>query len=607
MNTVQPMYKWNDIPWRKLERNIYKLQKRIYKASRRNDVKLVRRLQKLLIKSWAAKCLAVRRVTQDNQGKKTAGVDGIKNLSPKKRLALIDKLTLGSKVAPTRRVWIPKPGKEEKRPLGIPTMYDRALQGLVKLALEPEWEARFEPNSYGFRPGRSCHDAITAIHGAIKQKSKYVFDADISQCFDRINHNKLLKKLNTYPTLRKQIRAWLKAGVMDGLELKPTLHGTPQGGVLSPLLANIALHGMENVIKDFIVQFRILSPTGRPLNTKDKRQTVSLIRYADDFVILHDDIDILNKCIEVITLWLNDMGLEIKASKTRLTHTLSHYKKDKPGFDFLGFNIRQFKSGKYRSAKNGQGKILGFKTLITPSKKSANRHYQKVAEIIDRHKSKRQAALIDNLNPVIKGWCNYFAIASTSKMFKKLEHITFWKLWKWGKKRHQNKGRKFVKNKYFPSTGNRNWVFATKISNNELFALKLHDEFTHEDKYIKVKGDASPYNGDLIYWSSRMGRNPEMPKRTASLLKKQKGKCNWCELIFREGDVIETDHIIPTAAGGKDEYKNLQLLHGHCHDKKTKLDLDVINKHQRENRMTKFYKWFNKLNWVWNDDIPTMI
>ncbi|VEP13605.1 RNA-directed DNA polymerase (fragment) [Hyella patelloides LEGE 07179] len=157
---------------------------------------------------------------------------------------------------------------------------------------------------------------------------------------------------------------------------------------------------MENVIKDFIVQFRILSPTGRPLNTKDKRQSVSLIRYADDFIILHDDIDILKRCIEVITRWLNDMGLEIKASKTRLTHTLLHYKKESPGFDFLGFHIRQFKSGKYRSVKNGQGDILGFKTVISPSRKSALKHYQKIAEIIEKHKSRRQAALIDNLNPV---------------------------------------------------------------------------------------------------------------------------------------------------------------------------------------------------------------
>jgi len=194
------MYEWSDISWRKLEKNVYKLQKRIFKASSRGDVKLVRRLQKLLIKSRAARLLAVRRVTQDNQGRKTAGVDGVKSLTPKQRLALTDKLKLGSKVAPTRRVWIPKPGKEEKRPLGIPTMYDRALQGLVKLVLEPEWEARFEPNSYGFRPGRSCHDVIGAIFLSIKHKSKYVLDADISKCFDNINHNKLLKKLNTYPT-----------------------------------------------------------------------------------------------------------------------------------------------------------------------------------------------------------------------------------------------------------------------------------------------------------------------------------------------------------------------------------------------------------------------
>ena len=221
------MYEWKDIPWQKVERNIYKLQKRIYKASHRGDVKIVHKLQKLLIKSWYGRCLAVRRVSQDNQGKKTAGVDGVKSLTPKQRLALVNKLTLRTKVAPTRRVWIPKPGKNEKRPLGIPTIEDRALQKLTQLALEPEWEAIFEPNSFGFRPGRSCHDAIAEIFISIRNKPKYVFDADISKCFDCINHKKLLEKLNTFPTLRRQIRAWLKAGVMDGLELKPTSQGTP--------------------------------------------------------------------------------------------------------------------------------------------------------------------------------------------------------------------------------------------------------------------------------------------------------------------------------------------------------------------------------------------
>jgi RNA-directed DNA polymerase len=231
---------WNHIDWRKLEKRVFKLQKRIYRASSRGDVKAVRRFQKTLMNSWSAKCLAVRRVTQDNRGKKTAGVDGAKSLTPKQRLALVKNLKLGSKVRPTRRVWIDKPGRSEKRPLGIPTMYDRAAQALVKLALEPEWEAKFEPNSYGFRPGRSCQDAIGAIFNAIRYKAKYVLDADIAKCFDCIDHNALLNKLNTFPTIRRQIRAWLKAGVIDWSAhadrkgYSVTSKGTPQGESYHP-------------------------------------------------------------------------------------------------------------------------------------------------------------------------------------------------------------------------------------------------------------------------------------------------------------------------------------------------------------------------------------
>lgn len=222
---------WNQVNWRKLERRVYKLQKRIFRASNRGDKAAVSRLQKTLMRSWSGRMLAVRRVTQDNQGKKTAGIDGVKSLSPVQRLKLVKTLELKGKSKPTRRVWIDKPGTDEKRPLGIPTMYDRATQALVKIALEPEWEARFEPNSYGFRPGRSCHDAIQAIANAIWQKTKYVLDADISKCFDRINHGELLRKLNTFPTLRRQVKSWLKSGVMDGKQLFPTSEGTPQGGV----------------------------------------------------------------------------------------------------------------------------------------------------------------------------------------------------------------------------------------------------------------------------------------------------------------------------------------------------------------------------------------
>ncbi|MEQ8463441.1 group II intron reverse transcriptase/maturase [Coleofasciculus sp. E1-EBD-02] len=572
MNTEStPMYKWQDIPWRKLERNIFKLQKRIYKASRRGDVRTVRRLQKLLTQSWSAKMLAVRRVTQDNQGKKTAGVDGVKSLSPEARQKLVKELKLGTKVKPIRRVWIPKPGREEKRPLGIPTMYDRALQGLVKMALEPEWEAKFEPNSYGFRPGRSCHDAIGAIYGVIKQKAKYVLDADIAKCFDKINHERLLEKLNTYPTLRRQIRAWLKAGVRDGRELFATSEGTPQGGVISPLLANIALHGMENEIKKLADTFDMKRPDGTQLSKRDKRKSVNIIRYADDFVILHEDLTVVQRCQEVISNWLEDMGLELKPSKTRLTHTLEEVNEEKPGFDFLGFHIQQYKTGKYTTGKDTAGKPLGYKTIITPSKESQKRHYRQLAEVIEKYKGLSQASLIKRLNPIIRGWCNYFSTVVSQKAFEKLWHLTVHKLIKWGIKRHRNKGKIWVVTKYFQKVGGDNWTFATRQEGGKPMRLLQHSE-TPIIRYVKVQGDKSPYDGNLIYWSSRMGKHPEMPKRTASLLKKQKGKCTQCELFFKDGDLLEIDHIIPKLQGGKDSYQNWQLLHRHCHDEKTRKD-----------------------------------
>jgi RNA-directed DNA polymerase len=305
-------------------------------------------------------------------------------------LHLVNSLSLDAQPSPTRRVWIPKPGTEEKRPLGIPTMPDRALQALVKLALEPEWEAKFEPNSYGFRPGRSCHDAIAAIFTNVSKLPKYVLDADISKCFDRINHEALLKKVNTFPRMERLLRVWLKAGVLDGDTLFPTEEGTPQGGIVSPLLANIALHGLETVVTQ-----------GFPLNRKLEgghweRWKPVLIRYADDFVILHRDPDVIRQCREIVHEWLQGMGLELKPSKTRMAHTLEAFEGE-PGFDFLGFHVRQYQAGKHQSKQ-------GFKTIITPSQKKVKLHYERLAEIVEQHRMAKQIDLNFKLNPIIRGW-----------------------------------------------------------------------------------------------------------------------------------------------------------------------------------------------------------
>jgi RNA-directed DNA polymerase len=562
MNTEsKPMYEWKDINWRKAERCVFKLQKRIFKASQRGDVKLVHKLQRLLQKSWYAKLLAVRRVSQDNQGKKTAGVDGIKSLTPKQRMALVKNLKPGNKPKPTRRVWIPKPNTDEKRPLGIPTMYERALQALIKLALEPEWEAKFEPNSYGFRPARSAHDAIEAIYLAIKQKSKFVLDADISKCFDKISHQKLLAKLQTYPGLRRQIKAWLKSGVMDGKNLFPTDEGTPQGGVISPLLANIALHGMEERVKRYAKTLKG--------DKARNEQALTLIRYADDFVILHEDLKVIKECQEIMEQWLAQMGLELKPSKTKFSHTLNVHDGN-VGFDFLGFNIRQYKVGINHSNTSSNGKKLGFKTLIKPSAEKVKTHLRKLGEIVERHKASPQVALIKRLNPIIRGWSNYYSSVVSAKTFIDCDYYFFEKLKRWAYRRHPMKNRTWIMRKYWHTQGKDNWAFSAREGENPFKMVRHRD--TKIVRYVKVKGNKSPYDGDLIYWSSRLGSHPEMPTEKECLLKKQKGRCAYCGLHFRDGDLLETDHIIPTSKGGKNSKANKQLLHRHCHDLKSAKD-----------------------------------
>jgi len=551
MTTGQtPIDAWQDIPWKRYERNVFRLQKRIYQASQRGNVKAVHRLQRLLMKSWSARCLAVRRVTQDNQGKKTAGVDGVKALTQPQRLTLSRKLSLAGEVKPLRRVWIPKPGSTEKRGLGIPTLENRATQALAKLALEPEWEAHFEPNSYGFRPGRSAHDAIEAIHSSIQKQPKYVLDADIAKCFDRINHQALLNKLGTYPTLRRVIKAWLQAGVLDGDKFCLTSEGTPQGGVISPLLANIALHGLEAVVAQ-----------GYP-----QRKQPRLVRYADDLVVLHEDLAAIEQAQERIKTWLTELGLELKSSKTRITHTL-HEHDGAVGFDFLGFNVRQYPVGQTHSGKKGRkgrpSLLLGFKTIIRPSQEAQRRHLASIREIIHSHRTAPQAALIEHLNPIIRGWTAYFSTKVAKKVFRKLEHQTFLKLRRWAFRRHPHKPRRWIVKKYW-RLEYRGWTFGVKDG-----ARLYHHSDRPVRRHVKVQGNRSPYDGDWAYWGARLGAHPELPIRVAILLKRQKGRCPRCGLHFTAEDLLEIDHIVPTACGGKDEYANWQLLHRHCHDWKT--------------------------------------
>ena len=563
------MMDWKAIPWHKLERTVFKLQKRIFKASQRGDERTVRHLQKTLMRSWSAKCMAVRKVTQDNQGKKTAGIDGVKDLSSNERLTLVSELTLTQQAKPTRRVWIPKPGSLEKRPLGIPTMKDRALQALTKQALEPEWEARFEPNSYGFRPGRSAHDAIEAIFKGINRQSKYVLDADIAKCFDRINHQALLRKLNTYPILNRLITRWLKAGYMDSSTLFPTTEGTPQGGVISPLLANIALHGMETYIRKVYPKRRIWQD-----GESKHSGGAQFIRYADDFVILHEDIEVIRDCQQRIGDWLMEMGLALKTSKTKITHTLHEHEGNRAGgpvgFDFLGFTVRQFPVGKHRSGTNSVGEKLGFKTLITPSETGMQRHQQKLKRLIETHKASTQEVLICELNPVIRGWSNYYATVVSKYHFAKLDHWLFIALRSWALQRHSNKPTNWIMNKYWLINKGGGWRFA---SHTEKSVRKMgHHADIPIKRHIKVKGNRSPYDGDWVYWSTRMGKHPQTNQRVAQLLKRQEGRCSDCKLFFRNEDILEVDHITPRSKGGKDDYENLQLLHRHCHDTKTAFD-----------------------------------
>jgi RNA-directed DNA polymerase len=381
------MVAWQDIPWKHIHRHVFHLQKRISRSTQRGAVRTAHKLQKLLLKSWYARLLAVRRVTQDNRGKHTAGIDGVKSVPPPQRLTLATELRLDDQATPLRRTWIPKPGSQDKRPLGIPTVEDRPLQRAVAGIVSAIYEPDFLDCSFGYRPGRNPHMALKVLRDHIVTgKVRHVYEADIEGYFTHLNHEWLRKMIALRiadPVITGLIGKWLNAGVMEhGVIARPEA-GTPQGGPLAPLLALIALHEMDTAITTIY-------------------PGACVIAYADDCVVLHEDRTVLEHSQQLLMMWLAGMGLTLNAAKSRISHTLEGAQ---AGLDFLGFHIRQYRVGTHQSGKRPRGRQrLGFKTLITPAKANIKEHLAELGRIIRRGKDLPQEVLISQLNPKIQGW-----------------------------------------------------------------------------------------------------------------------------------------------------------------------------------------------------------
>lgn len=419
---------WHSIDWQKVHADVRRLQVRIVKATQQGRWGKVKALQRLLTHSYSGKALAVRRVTE-NQGKRTAGVDRETWSTPEKKATAIHALRQrGYKAQPLRRVYIPK-SNGKLRPLGIPTMDDRAMQALYLLTLSPVAETTGDPNSYGFRPERSTADAIEQCYIDLRLETcaEWVLEGDIRSCFDRISHEWLLTHV---PMDKAMLRSWLKAGFMDKCVLYPTEEGTPQGGIISPVLANFALDGLEE-------RLRYLFPSGNAA----KRAKVHMIRFADDFVITGVTRELLeNEIKPFLEQFMRERGLELSQEKTKITHI-------EDGFDFLGWNVR-----KYRS--NRQVRLL-----IKPARKNFKAFLAKTRKIVKGNWSATAGELIAMLNPVIRGWANYHRHVVSKVTFRKVDRAIFIILWQWARRRHPNKRARWVRNKYFGTVGGNNWVF----------------------------------------------------------------------------------------------------------------------------------------------------
>jgi RNA-directed DNA polymerase len=465
---------WDSINWPKHEQIVNRLQVRIVKAEKRGQAGKVKALQGVLTHSFSGKVLAVERVTS-NKGKNTPGVDGrLWKHNRSKEMAVKDLTKRGYQPLPLRRVLIPK-SNGKMRPLSIPTMKDRAMQALYLMALDPIAECRADPNSYGFRKARSCADAIEQCHKALAPRtaSEWILEGDIKACFDKISHPWIMEHV---PMDKTVLQKWLKAGYLYKNAFYNSDEGVPQGSIISPTLANIALDGLE----------RKLEPWTSRGTTKGRKAKVHYVRYADDFIITGSSKELLeNEIKPVVTAFFAERGLELSSEKTVITHIGN-------GFDFLGQNVRDY-----------DGKIL-----VKPSKKSVHKFLEKIRTVIKGNKAASANNLILQLNPIIQGWVNYHKHASSKKTFAQIDTAIFRALWAWAKRRHPEKGRKWVAEKYFGTLGNRSWRFfgGTRKAKGEPVTRNWLKIAAHTKivRHVKIRQNVNPYDpADATYFAYR--------------------------------------------------------------------------------------------------------
>jgi RNA-directed DNA polymerase len=538
---------WYAIDWRAIHRNVRRLQVRIVQATKAGRWNKVKALQRLLTCSYSGKVLAVRRVTENN-GKKTAGVDRIIWDTPEEKIkAVHDLKRRGYQPQPLRRVYIPKKSdRKTKRPLGIPTMFDRAQQALHLLVLDPVVETTADKNSYGFRQQRSCADAIGQCFNALSHapNTQWILEADVKNCFDKISHAWLLAHV---PMDRAILQKWLKSGYMDKRVLHETTDGTPQGGIISPALANCALDGLERLLQEKFPQEKRLKSLG------GKSASVNFIRYADDFVITSKSKELLEGEVQpVVEQFLQQRGLELSPKKTVITHV-------EKGFDFLGQNVRRYPNGKLR---------------ITPSKKNVKTFLDGIRQTIKDAGGMSAAALIEQLNPKIRGWANYHRHVVSKRTFGRVDHSIFFSLWQWARRRHQKKNPHWLKTKYFGRRGDRDWTFFGETCDAQGQPDRLwlyHAKSTPIQRHVKVKGEANPYDPACeTYFENREGDHMRETFRGTRTLRyiwnEQRGLCTVCNTPITRTTGWRLHHCVPLVLGGSKSAANRLLLHPECHD-----------------------------------------